>query len=263
MAVYDFLEGTAPLLISCPHVGTAVPEEVAGRMTSQGRSVADTDWNVHRLYDFAADIGASLITARYARYVIDLNRSPDGRALYPGASNTELCPTTTFNEKPIYRDGGVPSEAEIAERRRLYWQPYHDKIAATLAALRELHGRVVLWDGHSIESQVPRFFEGRLPDLNIGTGGGVTADPILVDKIAEVAEKSPYSHVVDGRFKGGYITRNYGKPVEGVHAVQLELSQITYMYEGAPFGFREDLADEVRPVIRAMVESALDWVRNS
>ena len=263
MAVYDFLEGTAPLLISCPHVGTAVPEEVAGRMTSQGRSVADTDWNVHRLYDFAADIGASLITARYARYVIDLNRSPDGRALYPGASNTELCPTTTFDEQPVYRDGEVPDEAEVAERRRLYWQPYHDKIAATLAALRELHGRVVLWDGHSIESQVPRFFEGRLPDFNIGTGGGTTADPALVGKIVEVAEKSPYSHVVDGRFKGGYITRNYGKPAEGIHAVQLELSQITYMYEGAPFGFQEDLANQVRPVIRAMVETALGWARNT
>ena len=263
MAVYDFLEGTAPLLISCPHVGTAVPEEIAGRMTSQGRSVADTDWNVHRLYDFAADIGASLIAARYARYVIDLNRSPDGQALYPGASNTELCPTTTFDEQRIYRDGEVPDEAEVAARRRVYWQPYHDKIAATLATLRGLHGRVVLWDGHSIESQVPRFFEGRLPDFNIGTGGGVTADPALVGKIVEVAEKSPYSHVVDGRFKGGYITRNYGKPVEGVHAVQLELSQITYMHEGAPFGFQEDLANQVRPVIRAMLEAALVWVRNT
>ena len=263
MAVYDFLEGTAPLLISCPHVGTAVPEEIAGRMTSEGRSVADTDWNVHRLYDFAAELGVSLLTPRYARYVIDLNRSPEGQALYPGASNTELCPTTTFQHRPIYRDGEVPDEAEIAERRRLYWQPYHDKIAATLATLKGLHGRVLLWDGHSIQSQVPRFFEGSLPDLNIGTGGGTAADPALTGKIAEVAKKSPYSHVVDGRFKGGYITRNYGKPAEGIHAVQLELSQITYMYEGAPFGFREELADQVRPVIRAMVEAALGWVRNT
>ncbi len=262
MVVYDFLQGTAPLLISCPHVGTVVPEEIAGRMTSDGRSVADTDWNVHRLYSFAADIGASLITARYARYVIDLNRSPEGQALYPGASNTELCPTTTFGERPIYRDGGAPNEAEIAERRMLYWEPYHDQVAATLQTLKQRHGRVLLWDGHSIQSQVPRFFDGKLPDFNIGTGGGTTADPALVEKVAAVAKDSGYSHVVDGRFKGGYITRTYGKPAEGVHAVQLELSQITYMYEGAPFGFREELADQVRPAIRAMLEAALGWVRN-
>ncbi len=260
MVVYDFLEGTAPVLISCPHVGTVVPEEIAGRMTSEGRSVADTDWNVHRLYDFAGEIGASLITARYARYVIDLNRSPEGQALYPGASNTELCPTTTFEERPIYHDGGAPDEEEIADRRMLYWQPYHDHIAATLETLKERHGQVLLWDGHSIQSQVPRFFDGRLPDFNIGTGGGTTADPALVDRVAAVAKESGYSHVIDGRFKGGYITRTYGKPAEGVHAIQLELSQVTYMHEGAPFGFREELADQVRPTIRAMVEAGSGWI---
>ncbi len=260
MAIYDFTAGEAPLLISCPHVGTEVPAAIAGRLTDAGRSVADSDWNVHRLYDFAAEIGASLITARYARYVIDLNRSPEGQALYPGSSNTELCPTSTFDEQPIYRAGEAPDAAEVAERRALYWQPYHDKIAEVLAELKARHGKALLWDGHSIRSQVPRFFEGRLPDINIGTGGGATAEPALIERVAAAAADSAYSHVVDGRFKGGYITRNYGEPGEGVQAIQLELSQITYMDEAPPYAFREDLADQVRPVIRAMVESALNGV---
>ena len=263
MAVYDFRQGEAPLLISCPHVGTEVPAAISERMTPEGRSVADSDWNVHRLYDFAGEIDASLITARYARYVIDLNRSPENRALYPGASNTELCPTTTFDEQPIYRDGEMPGEAEVAERRARYWQPYHDKIAASLADLKARHGRASLWDGHSIRSEVPRFFEGRLPDFNIGTGGGTTAVPALVERVAAVAQDSAYTHVVDGRFKGGFITRTYGRPREGIQAIQLELSQITYMDEAPPYGFRDDLARQVRPVIRAMVEAALDWVRKA
>lgn len=262
MDPYRFTAGTVPLLVSMPHVGTEVPAEQAARMTEAGLSLADTDWHVDRLYDFLGDLGASVIAATQSRYVIDLNRPADGRSLYPGASNTELCPTTTFDEQPIYQDGGAPDEAGVALRRRFVWQPYHDRLRAELDAITARHGVAILWDAHSIRSQVPRFFEGRLPDLNLGTGGGATADPELLARLESKAGADPsYSHVVDGRFKGGAITRGYGDPAAGVNAVQLELSQITYMDEDPPYGFRDDLAAGIRPVLRGLLEAALEWAR--
>jgi N-formylglutamate deformylase len=220
----------------------------------------DTDWHVDRLYDFLGDIGASVISATHSRTVIDLNRPPDDTPLYPGTSNTGLCPTTTFDEMPIYGDGAAPDAAEIAARLEAIWRPYHQRLQAELAALVDRHGIVVLWDAHSIRCRVPRFFEGRLPDLNFGTGGGTTADPELIRSLVEVADDTPeYTHVVDGRFKGGYITRAYGNPASRVHAVQLELSQITYMDEDAPYGFREDLAAGIRPLLRDLLHTALEW----
>jgi N-formylglutamate deformylase len=253
--------GHAPLLVSMPHVGTVVAPEIAARLSPAARPLPDTDWHVDRLYDFLGALGASTLVATQSRYVIDLNRAPDGAPLYPGADNTELCPTTTFDGAPLYRDGGAPDAAEIAARRAAIWQPYHARLRAALAALTARHGRVVLWDAHSIRSRVPRFFAGRLPDLNFGSGGGTAADPDLLRRLSAVAAASPgYTHVVDGRFKGGYITRACGAPAAGVHAVQLELSQITYMDEDAPYGFREDLATGIRPLLRDLLSTALDWV---
>jgi len=264
MEPYRFTAGSGPLLVSMPHVGTFVPPEIAARMTAAARALPDTDWHVDRLYDFLGELGASAIAATQSRYVIDLNRAPDGRPLYPGASNTELCPTTTFDDEAVYRDGQGPDEDEAAARRAAVWRPYHARLEAELAAIRQRHGVALLWDAHSIRSRVPRFFEGRLPDLNFGTGGGITADPSLVDALAEVAAGNrAYSHVVDGRFKGGYITRNYGDPAGGVQAVQLELSQITYMDEAPPYGFREDLAAGIRPLLRALLEAALEWAEEA
>ena len=264
MEPYSFTAGSAPLLVSMPHVGTGLPAAVAGRMSEAGRSLADTDWHVDRLYDFLGELGASVIAASQSRYLIDLNRAPDGRALYAGASNTELCPTSSFAEQAIYAAGQDPDAAEVAARRAGVWQPYHDRLAAALAEIRARHGIALLWDAHSIRSRVPRFFAGRLPDLNIGTGGGASADPGLIAELTRAAAvEEGYSYVVDGRFKGGYITRNYGDPAAGVHAVQLELSQITYMDEDPPYGFREDLAAGIRPVLRALLEAALGWVGRS
>lgn len=257
MEAFRFKAGPAPLLVSMPHVGTHVPDEIAARLTADALTLPDTDWHVDRLYDFLDELGANVLTATHSRYVIDLNRHPEGRPLYPGASNTELCPTSSFANAPLYRPGQAPDACEVAERRRLYWQPYHDRLAACLAALQAEHGRVLLWDAHSICSRVPRFFEGQLPDLNIGSGGGVTAAPSVIDAVAEAAQDSEYNHVVDGRFKGGYITRHYGNPEQGVHAVQLELSWATYMDEAPPFAFRDDLAAGIRPVLRRMVEAGL------
>jgi len=260
MDVYHFTPGRTPLLVSMPHVGTHVPDDIAGRMTNSALTLPDTDWHVDRLYDFLGELGAGVIRATHSRYVIDLNRPPDGQALYPGASNTELCPTTQFDDSPIYRPGQRPDGAEIAARLDRYWRPYHERLARELAAIMARHGFALLFDAHSIRSVVPRFFAGRLPDINLGTGGGTSAASELAALLIETAgDAVDYSSVLNGRFKGGYITRQYGRPADGVHAVQLELAQVTYMDEDPPFTFRDDLAGRVRPVLRRIVAAMLEW----
>ncbi len=263
MAVEPFVfrAGRTPLLVGMPHVGTHIPADIAADLTDHALTVPDTDWHVDLLYDFLGDLGASVIAATHSRYVVDLNRAPDGADLYPGRDTTELCPTTGFDREPLYRDGRRPDGAEIARRVSLYWEPYHTALAAELARLQAMHGVALLWDAHSIASEVPRFFEGRLPDLNIGTNGGASCDPSLAAHVMEVAEAAEgFSAVRDGRFRGGYITRRYGRPDALVHAIQLEQAQRTYMDEDPPFTFRDDLAQVARPVLRAMLEAMLDWV---
>jgi N-formylglutamate deformylase len=259
-SLFDFHPGTTPVLMSIPHTGTFIPDDLARRMSDIARITPDTDWHLDRLYDFAADLGLSILTAHYSRYVIDLNRSPDNLPLYPGAKNTELVPTTTFAEQLIYVDGAVPDDQEIAYRRETYWRPYHRTLERTLSDLRSQYGRAVLFDCHSIKSRVPRFFEGVLTDFNLGTADGASCDGTLRDRLDHVLRAArTYSVAVDGRFKGGYITRRYGNPVEGIHAFQLELSEATYMDEDPPFTFLPALADRVRPALRAMLEAALRW----
>lgn len=260
METYGFTQGTTPLLLSMPHDGTAIPPDLAPRMSAHARTTPDTDWHMARLYDFAAALGASVIQPRYSRFVIDLNRAPDGKPLYPGASNTELCPIRCFDETPIYLPGEEPDGDEIAARRQRYWQPYHDRVADTLAQLQARHGIALLFDAHSIRSVVPRFFQGRLPDLNLGTAGASSCSPVLQAQLTRVLEGArDYTHVVNGRFTGGYITRAYGDPENGVHAVQLEQAQCSYMNEDPPYDYRESLADGVRPTLRALLETMLEW----
>ncbi len=258
--VFRFAVGDAPMLVSMPHVGTQVPDDIAARFTGAAQALPDTDWHVDRLYDFLSELGVSVVAANYSRYVVDLNRAADGQPLYPGASNTGLCPLSTFEEAPIYGAGTEPDEAEIAVRRAAYWQPYHDRIRNELDAIHARHGVALLWDAHSIRSFVPRFFEGRLPDFNFGTGGGTSADPTLLAGLEGVARRtSGYTWISNGRFQGGAITRGYGDPAAGRHAVQLELSQITYMNEDPPYRFDEALAAGVRPVLRDLLAAALEW----
>ncbi len=258
MELYRFRAGSSPLLVSMPHVGTHIPPSLAADMTEAALAVPDTDWHVDRLYDFLDHLGAGVLQATHSRYVIDLNRPPTGEALYAGARNTELCPASLFDDQPIYKPGRAPAASVTAERRNLYWQPYHDKLAVELAALKARHGFALLFDAHSIRSRVPRFFEGRLWDINIGTGDGVAASPAISDAAMEIAgATSAYTSVLNGRFKGGYITRSYGRPIEGIEAIQLELSQIVYMEEDSPFRFREDLATGVRPVLRGILAAML------
>jgi N-formylglutamate deformylase len=259
---FHFNAGSVPLLVSMPHVGTDIPDDVARQFAPEAMVRADTDWHLVRLYDFLADMGVSTIAARWSRYVIDLNRPPEDTNLYPGMDTTGLCPVDTFGRAPLYAAGAAPSEAEVQQRLASYWRPYHDKLRAELDRLLAIHGKVVLWDAHSIASVVPRFFEGRLPDLNFGTADGKSCAPGLQNAVTSAARaQEEFSVAVNGRFKGGYITRHYGQPDTNVHAIQLEMCQCLYMDESAPFDYRPDLAATVTPVLRASLEAALDWAR--
>lgn len=232
MDICTLHRGTAPLLISLPHDGSELPAQLQARLLESAARAPDTDWFVSRLYDFARALGASILVPRYSRYVVDLNRPPDDLSLYPGQNTTGLCPTVQFSGEPVYRRGQEPSASEITERVDHYWRPYHQTLAAELDRLRAEHGRVLLWEGHSIRSHVPFLFEGRLPDINIGTAGGASCLPETQARIeTALAAQSEYTWVINGRFKGGYITRHYGQPKEGVEAIQLELAQCNYMDE--------------------------------
>lgn len=254
-------QGTAPLLVSMPHIGTHVPEALATRLTDEGRRVPDTDWHLPLLYDFAESLGASILMATHSRYVIDLNRPADNANLYPGQDTTGLCPVDTFDKTPLYQDGIGPDDTEIDARRDSIWTPYHHALQQELVRLRTLYPSVALWDAHSIRSELPRFFEGRLPDFNLGTANGTSCDPALADAVLAIAQAAePFTAVLNGRFKGGYITRQYGNPSDGVHAIQLELSQRVYMNETHPFAYREDLATQVKPHLKAMLAAVLAHV---
>lgn len=257
---FKFRQGTTPLLVSMPHVGTHIPAELSANMTDAARLLADTDWHLELLYNFLDELGASVLVATHSRYVVDLNRPPDNANLYPGQDTTGLCPVDTFDRHPLYQEGKAPNDAEIAQRIAQYWQPYHTTLNGELQRLRSEHGVAMLWDAHSIASVVPRFFEGRLPDFNLGTASGKSCTDDLAQQLSTIANAaSGYTSALNGRFKGGYITRNYGKPEQNIHAVQLELSQITYMNEAYPFDFKEDVARNVRPSIASMLKTMLDW----
>ena len=265
IAPFIFEQGTAPLLISMPHTGTHVPADIAAKLTPAGREVHDTDWHMPTLYDFAKQIGASTLVATHSRYVIDLNRPPDGASLYPGQSVTGLCPVDGFDSEPLYQSkADEPDDAEVARRRELYWKPYHDQLRAELDRIKAQHGVAMLWDAHSIRSVLPRFFEGKLPDLNLGTANGESCDPALAQELLQIAEAAPgYTAVLNGRFKGGHITRHYGQPGQGVHAVQLEMTQCSYMQECLPFDYLPERAVQVQPHLQRMLAAALDFARAS
>ena len=257
---FRFRQGTRPLLISMPHVGTHVPPALAARLTDEARHVPDTDWHLERLYGFADAIGASVLVATHSRYVIDLNRDPSGASLYPGQSVTGLCPVDTFDDTPLYANGDVPDDAEIAARRDAIWHPYHATLAEELARIKAQHGIAMLWDAHSIRSVLPRFFEGKLPDLNLGTGKGTSCDPALAESLLGIARQAEgYTSVLNGRFTGGYITRQHGQPAQGVHAVQLEMTQSSYMQEALPFDYLPEVAGRVQPHLQRMLQAVLDF----
>jgi N-formylglutamate deformylase len=258
MANYTLQRGRVPLLISLPHDGSFIPDAIAARMRPVARRSPDTDWHVGRLYEpLAQALGASLLKPVASRYVIDLNRPADGHALYPGQSETGLVSTIGFDGEPLYQDGEMPDGVEIQQRITDFWQPYHQAISKELADLCAEHGRAVLWEGHSIRSRVPLLFEGQLPDFNLGTASGASCDPTLQIRLqACLKSQSLFSFAVNGRFKGGYITRQYGNPEAGVQAVQLELAQLNYMDEET-FEYDDRKAPAVQDLIDQLLQATL------
>jgi N-formylglutamate deformylase len=252
MELYRYREGRTPLVVSMPHTGTHIPEWLAPRLSSAARALPDTDWHLERLYDFLDDLGASVLVATHSRYVVDLNRPPDNTNLYPGQDTTGVVPLDTFHREPLYLPGFPPSDEEVGKRIETYWRPYHQRLQQALEETKDRHGYALLWDAHSIFSMLPRFFRGKLSDFNLGTADGKSCAPGIGEALAKAVEG--YGVVLNGRFKGGYITRRYGDPVNGVHAVQLELSEATYMEETPPYRWRESLARELRPQLRTLLE---------
>jgi N-formylglutamate deformylase len=248
--IFNLHQGNSPLLISLPHDGAEIPDTISARMQSSARSAPDTDWYVSRLYAFAKELGATILQPRYSRYVIDLNRPPDDVSLYPGQNTTGLCPLVQFNGEAIYIDSEEPSAEDINFRIKEYWQPYHQTLNAEIQRLHAAHGRVLLWEGHSIKSQVPFLFDGVLPDFNLGTVQGISCKPSTQAAIEKVlSEQSQFSWVSNGRFKGGYITRHYCDVENSIETIQLELSQESYMDEKNN-DYNEEKALQVQNLIR-------------
>ena len=260
--------GDAPLIVSLPHTGTEIPEPLASRLVSPWRARKDTDWWIDRLYAFAGDLGATVVRTGLSRTVVDVNRDPSGASLYPGQPTTELCPTMTFDGEPLYRSGEMLDPAEVAEHRARFFDPYHEALSAEIERLRARHGRIVLYDGHSIRSVIPRLFEGELPHFNIGTNSGASCAPALQELAAEACAATPFSAVVNGRFKGGWITRRYGRPERGVHAVQMELACRGYMDEPPdptpgnwPTPYDPERAAPMRDALSRLLAAVLLWAQ--
>ena len=261
--VLSFTRGRVPLLISMPHPGLRLTPNVADGLVDEAVSLPDTDWHIPRLYDFAQALGASTLAAEYSRFVVDLNRPRDDKPLYAGAT-TGLFPATLFEGEPLFKEGMTPSEQERATYLEQIWKPYHDTLRAELERLRAEFGYALLFDAHSIRGHIPHLFEGRLPDFNLGTFNGASCDTQLEQRVAATcADAKNYSHVLNGRFKGGHITRHYGDPANHIHAIQLELAQSTYMDEFVPFHYRPDLAEPTQEVLKSLLEVMISWGRET
>jgi N-formylglutamate deformylase len=259
--IYTLHRGHAPLVVSLPHVGTHVPAAIARRLVPRAAALEDTDWHLEAIYAFAKDLGASVLAATHSRWVIDLNRPPEDTPMYAGVNNTGLVPRTFFSGEALYRAGTEPEAAEVAQRRETFWRPYHEALGAELRRVRERHGHVVLWEGHSIRSELPWLFEGTLPHLNLGTAAGAACGVALRARLQAVLEaQTAFTHVTDGRFKGGHITRTRGRPHEGIHAVQMEKCWRCYLDEaaGPPWAIDPVRAATLAPVLDALLRACLE-----
>ena len=267
----DVRRGDAPLIVSFPHTGIDIPADIEPRLISPWLARKDADWWVHLLYDFARSLGATTVRTSLSRTVIDVNRDPSGASLYPGQATTDLCPTTTFDGEPLYEPGHEPGADEIARRRTKYFEPYHAMLTVELQRLRAQHARVVLYEAHSIRSRVPRLFDGLLPHFNIGTNSGTSCDPMLACAIEAACDKSGYTRVTNGRFKGGWTTRHYGDAARGVHAVQMELACRGYMTEPAepftsnnwPPAYDPAKAVPMRAALTSVLQACLTFANDS
>jgi N-formylglutamate deformylase len=255
MAVVETKQGGSPVVLGLPHTGTQVPADIWQRLNANGQSLADTDWHIDRLYnDLLPDV--TTVRATFHRYVIDANRDPAGTSLYPGQNTTGLVPDTDFDGKAIWRDGQAPAPADIAARLAQFHAPYHAALQREMERVRAIHGVAVLYDCHSIRSHIAFLFEGRLPDFNIGTASGASCDNAIARSVAELAgDATGFTSVLNGRFKGGWTTRHYGRPQEGFHTIQMELAQITHLAsEALPFAYDDDKAARLRPYLKAILQ---------
>lgn len=251
--------GDSPLVLAQPHGGTEIPSQILGRLNQQGRAMEDTDWHITRLYDGLVD-NLTVVSTPIHRYVIDANRDPSDQSLYPGQNTTSLCPTTTFDGQPIYLEGEEPPEDEIRERQQKYHTPYHDALRQQLERVHQKHGFAVLYDCHSIRSEVPYLFDGKLPDFNIGTYSGESCHSEIESTVENICARDPkYTQVVNGRFKGGWTTRYYGQPSKGYHAIQMELAQCNYMLEKAPWEYDVKKAERLRETLGSILNGILDF----
>jgi formiminoglutamase len=262
--------GEEPLIVSIPHAGREIPAAIEARLTSPWRARMDADWHVPQLYAFAAALGATIVSTDISRTVIDVNRDPSGASLYPGQATTGLCPLTTFDGIELYRDGKAPQEDEIDERRGRWFLPYHATLAGEIARLERRHERVVLYDAHAIRSLVPRLFDGVLPVFNIGTNGGKSCDAELNAAAIAICSGSGQPTVANGRFKGGYITRQYGRPDRGVHALQMELAMRAYLREPPkpdegnwPTPFDPEIAAPTQAVLKRLLGACLIFAKDT
>lgn len=265
----------APLIVSMPHTGTEIPADIESILASEWLARKDTDWWVEKLYDFAPTLDATVIRTAISRCVIDANRDPSGRSLYPGMNTTELCPTTTFDGEPLYRKSEPLGANQIMRRQAQFFDPYHAAIRKEIERLGRKHPKVVLFEAHSIRSGIPRLFEGELPHFNIGTNSGASCAPGLTGAIERactpvVEEEKGFARVTNGRFKGGYTTRHYGAPERNVHAVQLELAMRGYMDEpdelspqNWPANYDPARAATLRSVLHRILEACLQFARAS
>lgn len=259
MEIFRLSRGLSPLILSIPHSGIALPPRLESRLTSAAASLPDTDWHVAELYEFARQLDCTMIRANYSRYVVDLNRPADDSELYPGRSGTGLCPEVLFDGSPVYHAGEEPDDKETARRVRQYWHPYHDALAREIERVRTSHGFAVVYDCHSIRSVVPRLFEGTLPVLNLGTVNGSSCSAELERRVRRVVESSGYSHAINGRFVGGFITRHYGSPDRNVHAMQMEIAQSAYMEETPENTFVAERAQRLEETLNEILQVLLHW----
>ncbi len=255
MTPVEVVRGDGPVVLGLPHTGTWLPEDVHQRLNETGRALADTDWHIDALYAGLLP-GATTVRATFHRYLIDANRGPDDASLYPGQNTTGLCPLIDFDGVPIWREGAAPSEADVAERRASYHAPYHAALHAELQRVRDRHGVAILYDCHSIRSRIPFLFEGTLPDFNVGTNGGASCAPAVEASVMRLCrDAGGTGSVLNGRFKGGWTTRHYGRPEAGLHAIQMELAQSTYMDEAPPWDVVPERADRLRRHLRGILET--------
>jgi len=259
MSLVEVTQGSSPLVLGLPHTGTDVPDDCAARLNARGLTLADTDWFIHDLYAGLVE-GVTSVRTTVHRYVIDVNRDPSGASLYPGQNTTGLCPLTDFDGLPIYQDGQEPDAAEITRRKHAYHAPYHMALQAELERVRAIHGFAVLYDCHSIRSHIPFLFDGTLPDFNIGTNLGTTCDPTIEAAVQGIcAGAKGYTSVLNGRFKGGWTTRHYGRPGDGVHAIQMELSQVSHIQEVPPWTPVPERWSALRPVLQTILTTLSAW----